>query len=155
MNIFVLDTNPEKAAIAQCNKHVVKMPLEATQMLCTIFNLHNIKAPYKSCHSKHPCTLWLSKSMNNIDWLILHTKTLFYEYTIRYKRVHKSEQVLDWCIKNKDKLQIPYIGLTPFAQAMPEQYKNKDAVIAYRAYYQNDKLKIAVWPENKSPEWIK
>lgn len=154
MNIFILDNNPEKAAIYQCNKHIVKMPLEATQMLCTVFNLNNVKAPYKSCHIKHPCTLWLLQSMDNIDWLLIHTKALFREYTIRYNKQHKSEKVLDWCIENKNKLNISYNGLTSFAQAMPEQYKNQNAVIAYRTYYINDKLKIAQWPVDKKPEWV-
>lgn len=36
MNIFVLDTDPEIAAILHCDKHIVKMPLETAQMLCTI-----------------------------------------------------------------------------------------------------------------------
>ena len=35
MNIFYLDKDPAKAAKIQYNKHVVKMPLESAQMLCT------------------------------------------------------------------------------------------------------------------------
>lgn len=34
MNIFVLDTNPQKAAEYHCNKHICKMLLESAQMLC-------------------------------------------------------------------------------------------------------------------------
>ena len=33
-------------------------------------------------------------------------------------------------------------GLTPFALAMPDKYKQDDAVLAYRNYYKNEKSKI-------------
>ena len=36
MNFFILDQDPICAAIWQCNKHIVKMPLETAQMLCTV-----------------------------------------------------------------------------------------------------------------------
>jgi len=35
MNIFFLDRDPYKAALALCDKHVPKMLLESTQMLST------------------------------------------------------------------------------------------------------------------------
>ena len=35
MNIFVLDTDIDKCAEYHVDKHIVKMPLEAAQMLCT------------------------------------------------------------------------------------------------------------------------
>ena len=35
MNIFFLHRDPSRAAKAQCDKHVVKMVLETTQMLST------------------------------------------------------------------------------------------------------------------------
>lgn len=35
MNRFILDENPEKAAMYHNNKHVVKMILEEAQMLST------------------------------------------------------------------------------------------------------------------------
>ena len=47
MNIFVLDKNPVKAAEYHCNKHVVKMILEAGQMLCAAHWLHLFKNYYK------------------------------------------------------------------------------------------------------------
>ena len=43
-------------------------------------------------------------------------------------------------------------GLTEFAQAMPDEYKNEDAVIAYRTYYLEDKWRIASWKFG-SPNW--
>ena len=59
------------------------------------------------------------------------------EYTRRYGREHKSEAVIRWCARLP--MGFPEKGLTPFAQAMPEQYKNECAVTAYRAYYHGEK----------------
>ena len=40
MNIFVLDKSPIISAQMQCDKHIVKMPLETAQMLCSVFHRH-------------------------------------------------------------------------------------------------------------------
>jgi hypothetical protein len=58
LNIFVLDYDLCNSAIYHCQKHIVKMPLESAQMLCTILNNNNIESPYKSCHRNHPCTIF-------------------------------------------------------------------------------------------------
>jgi hypothetical protein len=49
--------------------------------------------------------------------------------------------------------RLPRKGLTEFAQAMPEDYKQKDPVEAYRLYYQMDKSEIASWKIRGAPEW--
>ena len=36
---------------------------------------------------------------------------------------------------------------------MPEQYKNKNAVIAYRQYYLNEKANLLKWTKRIPPEW--
>ena len=57
MNIFVLDTDISKCARYHADKHVVKMLLEGTQMLCTVLNCNGVTTPYKATHVSHPCTL--------------------------------------------------------------------------------------------------
>ena len=53
-----------------------------------------------------------------------------------------------------DENKFPEVGLTPFALAMPDEYKRADAVEAYRLYYQsNEKQKIASWKNREKPEW--
>ena len=150
MNIFVVDEDPEIAARQLCDKHVVKMILESAQMLCTVAHNHGFNAPYKKAHPKHPCTLWVGKSAENWQWLITHGLAMAEEYTRRYGRVHKSEAVIRWCARLP--LGFPQKGLTPFAQAMPEQYKNECAVTAYRAYYQGEKAAFATW-KSEVPQW--
>jgi hypothetical protein len=50
---------------------------------------------------------------------------------------------------------MPEIGLTPFAQAMPQEYKRSCAVEAYRAYYIGDKADIAEWDWGRlTPDWF-
>jgi len=43
--------------------------------------------------------------------------------------------------------------MTPFALVMPEQYKQADAVEAYRNYYRFEKKHLHQWKQNK-PDWI-
>jgi len=151
MNIFVVDEDPEVAARQLCDKHVVKMILETAQMLCTVAHEQGWNAPYKKAHPKHPCTLWAGKSAENWSWLIAHGLAMAEEYTRRYGRVHKSEAVIKWCATLPVQFAGGY-GLTPFAQAMPEQYKNDCAVTAYRAYYHGEKAYFATW-KTEAPQW--
>ena len=91
MNIFVLHTDPEKAATMMCDKHVIKMVLETAQMLCTIAHgMGYDGAPYRSTHKNHPCTVWAAKTSSNWSWLLRHGFALCDEYTKRYGKNHKS-----------------------------------------------------------------
>ena len=157
MNIFILDNDPELAAVYQADKHVVKMVLESAQMLCAAFPQG--EAPYRRTHLNHPCTVWSRTCRTNYEWLLEHADSLAAEYTRRYSKTHKSTAVIDWCRENADTIDFiePETDyLTPFAQAMPDQYKNADAVVAYREYYRSEKKDIATWrrsPDGK-PEWF-
>ena len=151
MNIFVLDEEPRTCAEYHCDKHIVKMILETAQMMCTVLNERGHNTPYKSTHSKHPCTLWLKKSLANYHWTLKLAENLNREYQERYDRLidHKSWTVIK---SLPTKIALPDAELTPFAQAMPDEYKNVDPVIAYRTYYINDKKDFATW-RNKVPAW--
>ena len=92
MNIFVLDYDPVKAALFQCDKHIVKMPLETAQLLCSAFK--DVSTPYKKTHLNHPCAKWARKSKHNYEWLILHGLALCDEYQYRYKKTHQSKKVI-------------------------------------------------------------
>ena len=52
MNIFVLDESPIISAQMQCDKHIVKMPLETAQMLCSVWHRYGqgMNVPYKEAH---------------------------------------------------------------------------------------------------------
>ena len=150
MNIFVLHNDPSTAAQMQCDKHVVKMILETAQMLCTVAHGKDFVAPYKATHKNHPCTLWAALSVQNWNWLVDHGLALCAEYTKRYGKIHKSQQHIEWC--QQIPITLPSIGLTPFAQAMPVEYKDSCAVTAYRAYYHGEKARFAKW-KTQPPSW--
>ena len=152
MNIFAVDKDPKISAQQLCDKHVVKMILESAQMLCSAFP--NGDAPYKRAFYNHPCTIWARESQENYEWLLAHAYAMCQEYTRRYGKVHKSIYAIEWCGKNYIKLQLPQKGLTEFAQAMPEQYKNKCSVTAYRSYYNGEKAGFATWKKRETPKWF-
>ena len=152
MNIFVLDDNIEHCAIYHCDKHVVKMTLETAQLLCSPFEPG--KAPYKRTHYNHPCAKWARESISNYEWLVEFGYFIAQEYTHRYNKIHKCLDVIDWCDNNSHTLNLPDIGLTPWAQAMPDEYKDPCAVQAYRNYYLGDKIDFCKWTNRKPPNWI-
>ena len=49
---------------------------------------------------------------------------------------------------------LPEGDLTPFYQAMPDEYKHDDPVVAYRRYYQNEKAYFAKWTSRPTPTWM-
>jgi hypothetical protein len=153
MNIFILDNDPIAAAQSQIDKHIVKMPLETAQLLCTAARVHGASdVRYKPTHSKHPCTLWAATSQGNYEWLLEHGLGLAREYTRRYGKMQASEAVIREAAAYLS--LIPAGALTPFAQAMPDEYRGADAVAAYRRYYLGAKRAFATWKAPAvTPSW--
>lgn len=152
MNIFILDQNQINCAVYACDQHLNKMILESAQMLCTALNEKGMRAPYKSFNPKHPCCIWVMQSLSNWKWLRDHATNLEKERQYRFgpTRRHRSIEV----IMSLPEPPIPDIGLTPFAQAMDEEYRGDDPVIAYRKYYIGKKSRFATWTKRESPEWF-
>jgi hypothetical protein len=152
MNIFVTNEDPILAARDQCNKHVVKMILESAQLLVTAFPRGTTR--YKHTHVNHPCATWTRASMSNYVWLLRHACELCNEYTRRFGKVHKTEDV----IASLGVPDIEDVGLTPFARAIKEPWKtqtvNMPIVEAYRTFYIGDKARFAKWaPRTIAPSW--
>ena len=152
MNIFILDNDIKKCAEFHNDRHCVKMILESTQMLSTTCRLSGIDAGYKISHKNHSPNIWCRESLSNWLWLRELVKELHIQWQNRFNHTkhHKSFDVAM-------SLPIPKIkdiGLTQFAQAMPEEYKSKDSVYAYRNYYMGEKRHIAKW-SNEKPYWWK
>ncbi len=152
MNIFILHEELRQCARYHADRHVVKMILESTQMLCTVKHMYGQKAPYKPTHRNHPCTLWAAYSLSNWLWLRGLTAALHHEYRYRFGRekTHKSAVVA----RQLTPPPAPDRGLTPFAQTMPEKYRIPDKPVeAYRRFYMGEKRKLAVWTGRQTPEW--
>lgn len=165
MNIFIIDKDPVEAAKQYHDSHVVKIILECAQCLCNVFHAQGIDAPYRKTHFNHPVSIWMRQSNQNYRWAVTHLRGLLDEYTFRYNKNHKTESVYEWIVLNTSKLRFPEYVLTPFALAMPDEYKCRnsngeyDTVKSYRAYYISQKLtnkngKLHKWTNRKKPEWI-
>lgn len=163
MNIFALDPDPSIAAIYNCDKHVVKMVVELFQQLGSAVIRHGATpdmmpltskgTPLKGGHHNHPCTRWCGETRSNFKWAQKHAIGLCNQYFYRYQKYHS-------CLAGIIQLEdmqglIPDGPLTPFAQAMPDQYKDADAVKAYRAYYMGEKKAFAKWKAGNTPDWWK
>lgn len=166
MNIFVLSLDPWEAARAHCDKHISKMTVEAAQMLASAVLRHNPDAmlashwprtqkgtPYRGGYHHHPCTRWAGDSSENFHWLCEYGKALSMEYTMRYHKLHACHHPIT-NLANIGSSVIPAGELTPFAQAMPDEYRNDDPVVAYRGYYHSKTF--AKWDKGTpAPDWWK
>jgi hypothetical protein len=144
--------NVKEAAQFHVDKHIVKMPLETAQMLCTNLNSIGVQSPYLSVHRKHPCTLWAGMSRTNYNWLCQLGLALCEEYSYRYKKVHSCESIIKYCMQNR--LMLPKGDLTELPQAMPDEYKCDNSILAYRNYYIFGKKHLHQWTGRPIPEWI-
>src|SRR6185503_1547555 len=101
MNLFILDLDPIKAAQSSVDTHTIKIILEGAQLLCNVFHLQDISAPYKLAFPNHPLTKWVKESRANFEWTLSYGRALCAEYTVRYHKTHKTTQVFDWIEENK------------------------------------------------------
>ena len=103
-------------------------------------------------HKNHPCAIWARESLSNYLYLCELGLELGKEYTYRYGKRHKSIDVIEWCIVNKP--NIPDIGFTKPATAMPDEYKVDSVVESYRNYYMGAKSELAQWKKRETPFWF-
>lgn len=164
MNSFILDKDLCKNAEYHCDAHVVKLILEASQMVSTAYNLCNnekLVGPYKTTHKNHPICIWTRSSINNYAWMAGYGLALCREYSHRYGKTHSCESKLYWLLTRIDQLTIPYSNLQSPNQAVPVELKEENswdgAVIAYRNYYNKVKrysMKTGLhWKNRNIPEW--
>ena len=97
MNIFHLDTNPKTCAEYHCDKHVCKMIVETTQMLCTAYQRYNglDSNLYKMGFKNHPMTLWVGNSWKHYEWTVQLLFFLLCQYTHGYKKTHKATEMFE------------------------------------------------------------
>jgi len=102
MNIFFLSPEVKQCARYHCDKHVVKMILEYTQLLSTAHHTsdceysNSIKSLIvRPTHHNHPCAVWVRASTGNYYWLYKLLVELHEEYTTRYGKVHALHTMLE------------------------------------------------------------
>ena len=181
MNIFLLDWDVTKCAEYHVDRHVVKMCTEVAQILSTAHRMLDgvedtrlsksgrkqkywrlndstrDSVIYAATHINHPSTVWARTSKENYTWLYNLLVALSKEYAHRYGKVYKAfredghglAEFLSVAPTN-----IPEIGLTKFALAMPDEYKVSDPVESYRNYYRGGKQHLHVWKNREKPDWM-
>lgn len=174
MNIFFLSTNPEAAAQAHGDRHVVKMLLESVQLLWTAQHIGHSEADsradlstapttksgqpgYKPTHRNHPCAIWTRATIGNYRWLCALAAALAVEYHHRYPTAgeHACEPHVRWLTENPPPL--PQKSMTMPPCAMPVEYKiSRNAVVCYRAFYAGSKQErgITVYTRRERPIWL-
>ena len=106
---------------------------------------------YKSAYPKHPMTLWVGQSPDNFAWTMIHGFELCKEYTFRYNKKHATEKIINDLY---DVCKGDYMKKTEPPQCMPDKYKSKDYIQAYRNYYLGDKKRFARYTNRKPPEFM-
>ena len=156
MNIFHLHKEPKICAEYHCDKHVVKMILETAQMLSTAYQKHcgeDINL-YKPAYPKHPMTIWVGDSGANFFWSVRLLDQLLYQYTMRYNKVHKTIKISNLLHKKHTRWQCWKTEFTPPPQCMPDEYKHKDYITAYKQYYIGEKKRFAKYTGVDTPDFM-
>ena len=156
MNIFILHANPRIAAQMAADCHVVKMPIEAFQMLSGQF-------------PGHPCSRWISSNGYAKFWLYEHAIALCEEYTYRFGNTHAIQarlqndfhQLEEWRDRNVVSNQMYEDIVSNAALAMPHWFislQEPTTVASYRRYYINKSKTLSPskfrYTGRKPPQWL-
>ena len=138
------------------DKHVVKMVLEYSQMLCTAHRLLDGSQEsilYRATHTNHPCARWTREFSGNYEWLHSLLVELLTEYTHRYDRVHKvrSSGLESWLYQLP--ANITAGPMTSPALAMPDEFKRPSAIESYRFLYAVGKRHLHSWTRREVPDF--
>ena len=161
MNIFYLDKDHVKSASYYVDRHVIKIPLEITQMLSFALNSVGVippntkqGIPFKriSKHTNHPMSKWIRNTRENYIWTIAHLKALCNEYTYRYNKHLFVESLIPYFEKYINLFR-QYI-LEPFPICTKNDCKTKNPIKSYRNYYINYKSHLFKWKNRRKPKWI-
>lgn len=170
MNRFIIDHHPGAIAKQLCDKHIVKMPTEEAQMLCTTIRQY---APdyadehelYKTAHPKHPCTIWAGKTRANFMFAYELYEAMLNEYKHRFMRDHGAGNPSTTNpLASSEHIRyasrfIPEGSLTPHPECFGEHThlvtKQPWPVDSYRQYYIVDKMDIALYNNGRDmPMWL-
>jgi len=158
MNLFILSKSKRRIAKYMIDKHISKIILEAVQMLCSAKRVldpdDKINSRlYKMAHKNHPVTIWCRESLGNYMWVIDLIEEMHNEWRFRYKHMkyHKSYLVSLYLKAYPPKFDKK--EMTPFALAMPPEYKCDDPIESYRNYYKSKKG-FATWKNREKPYWF-
>ena len=152
MNIFVSSISPVTSARNLDDKRVIKLALEAAQLLAAVAEAQGIETPYKRTKQGRVFQEWMLERRAHYEWVRQHFAALCGEYTYRTGRVHKCEIDI-----------LPILPAYPRSFRVPKTWVNyaaKESIgvcfhhlpvpLAYREYLN------ARWPGDKrTPKWTR
>lgn len=161
MNIFVLDSDPAKAAEMLCDSHVRKMCLETAQILSGVMlrrNMELLEGMPKPQNVNHPVIV-AADNDNAINWVLDYNIALLDEFQHRFNKKHKydghaMEYVLNLLVMNFS------TDCANLAKCCGDLDVEKlDVVSAYRKYYTEVKKPALteknMWKFTKREDWTK
>lgn len=182
MNVFVLDTDPYKAAEYHCDVHINKMLLETAQLLSSVIHAvdpggirseyddsvgrlrpwwmgANIYGPAMDKGCADVWFLWAKASRGNMEWLLSLADGLNTQMELRWR--HPGYAPHSVCLHIRRNLGSLWLkdwptSMTPFPLRLPPKIVNLelDPVTSYRLHYASDKRNIAEWKKvGKNPPW--
>lgn len=155
MNLFVLDENLDKCAEYHVDKHIVKMPLEVAQILCTAIwvdvhlgfvpralnksesdYLNSLKKEIKHLKPEsRPLTPYLPMMYNHPCTIWARSSLDNFEWThcygnalndeYRYRYGKEHKSIAEVVNKLPEPVKMERLGLTPYAMAMPDILKDE------------------------------
>jgi len=160
VQLFAFHKNTALCAQWLCDKHVVKIPTEAVQILNTALHVNGCDDTfYKPTHTQHPIVQWTADSLMNWRWARLYAYAVGGEYTNRYDKSHTSIQKLrDW----RYGTAAPYeyfddVQFTPPPRAFDYESDADSVWLAYRDYYRDYKIEamdVRYDRGRQAPEWL-
>lgn len=109
MQLFVLAQDPRVCARLHCDKHVVKMCVETTQILYSALEHWGIRdrfeRAYRVTHLKHPCVLWTAAAVAHFEWVLALGVELCGEYRRRYAKGDKQHACLERLLDIREKYE--------------------------------------------------
>lgn len=172
MNIFITDTCPYMSAKNLCDQHCVKMALETCQLISTCLRLyHGIGGSHLmlSAYEQHPCSVWVSTSLGNLEWSTHHLRGILNQCRDRgFNKNDRYHRILSISSTFLSHSHVELLTLPPLC--MPDDYKlytDVDSlypngvplyvVESYRAYYQSKALSFKNkmrYCHSKIPNWF-
>lgn len=131
MQCPLLHQDPQTNAKMMCDQHIVKLPTEVAQVLCTTRWRHartekeKQTIPYKATHPHHPFTHYALKAQNAYLHLAKMGLAMLKEYSYRFNKpvsAHKSWSVITDCI-NHTPPHLPLTNPPPYPIVIRKQFR--------------------------------
>lgn len=154
MNIFALSSDPVRAAKQHCDIHVIKMLVEAAQLLCTCNYVRGTYKDwmYKPTHVNHPCSIWVRSSATNYLWLLELAEALADEFEFRFGHEHKTASVVK---RLRARIRCDRTSNPTFCFCGPSELVRGTVIDSNRELYRMKSKKFSmVWTRRKVPAWM-